>query len=308
MSTALIATVFNEAGSLDRWLGALAAQTLSPDEFVIVDGGSTDDTVQRLESFRWPVGFPRPKILVRRCNIAEGRNLAVRESTASIIVATDAGSVAARDWFEKMVAPFLADDSISVVGGQSAYMLRNEFQKRLTRYLGDAIPVTSENVMPSSRCVAFQRSAWAAVGGYPEWLTLTAEDSLFNHNLRAAGLRFHYAPEAIVHWEVRPDLRGYLRMIYGYGYGAAEAGLATSLYWRWLLSSLIPPLILCSRHPVRDIPLRYLRNLAAAAGWVSGLMFGHKAPAGWKKEDAYYLSPETQDYAATKPPASSRMN
>jgi len=292
--TALIATVYQEGSGIRRWLDAIAAQTAAPEEFVIVDGGSTDDTVAQIESHPWPAGFPRPRVVVQRCNIAAGRNIAVRNCTVPVIVATDAGSLARPEWFQEMARPFGEDPGIAVVAGRSENVLRNAFQKQLSRYLGEVVTITSETAMPSSRCVAFRREAWEAVGGYPEWLTLTAEDALFNHNLRAAGLRFHYAPSAIVDWEVRPDLKRYLRMMYQYGYGSAEAGQAVRIYVRWLISVLIPPIILLSRHPIRDVPLRYSRNFAASAGWIMGLLFGHKPPPGWRRINGVLLSPETQ--------------
>lgn len=293
MKSALIATVYNEAPSITRWLEALSSQSSFPDEFVIVDGGSTDETVLRIEAYSWPAGFPKPRVIVQRCNIAEGRNIAVRHSTAPVIIATDAGSLASPGWFEAMAAPFNDDVGVAVVAGHSELVLHNPFQKRLAGYLAAVGPVTSETAMPSSRCVAFRRDAWEAVGGYPEWMTLTGEDAVFNHNLRAAGFRFQYQPSAVVFWEARPDLKSYLRMMYLYGYGAAEAGMATGLYLQWLASVIFPPLILLSRNPFRDVPLRYRRNFASASGWVMGRIFGHKPPPGWRKVQGVLLSPET---------------
>ncbi|NOX60915.1 MAG: glycosyltransferase, partial [Chloroflexi bacterium] len=40
----LIATVYNEGAAIRKLLDSIVAQTLPPDEIVIVDGGSTDDT------------------------------------------------------------------------------------------------------------------------------------------------------------------------------------------------------------------------------------------------------------------------
>jgi cellulose synthase/poly-beta-1,6-N-acetylglucosamine synthase-like glycosyltransferase len=296
--TALIATVYQEAGGIRRWLDALAAQTAAPEEFIVVDGGSIDDTVAQITNYRWPDGFPKPRVIIQRCNIAAGRNLAIRNTAQPIIISTDAGSLPEPAWLEKMATPLVHDPAISVVGGESTCVLRNEFQQSLASYLGTS-PVTSETVMPSSRCIAFRREAWAAVGGYPEWLTLTAEDSLFNYNLRAAGLRFHYAPEAVVAWEARPDLKSYLLMMYRYGYGSAEAGLAADQYRRWLATALFPPLILLSRRPLIDAPFRYLRNLASAAGWTLGKLLGHKPPTGWTLREGILLSPEAARFIET---------
>ena len=298
--TALIATVYQEAGGVRRWLDSLAAQTVAPEEFLVVDGGSTDDTVTQILGYRWPAGFPQPRVIVQRCNIAAGRNLAIRNTAKAIIISTDAGSVPEPVWLEKITSPLVGDPTIAVVGGESTCVLKNNFQRSLAPYLGSA-SVTSETVMPSSRCIAFRREAWAAVGGYPEWLSLTAEDALFNENLRAAGWQFYHEPKAIVAWEVRPDLQSYLQMMYRYGYGAAEAGLGARQYWRWLATILFPPMIFLSERPLKEALFRFLRNLAGAGGWVAGAIRGHRPPKGWMVHNGILLSPETRRFIEHQP-------
>ncbi|MBV9358544.1 MAG: glycosyltransferase, partial [Chloroflexi bacterium] len=49
---ALVVTVLNECDSIDRLLASIAAQTRPPDELIVVDGGSRDGTVARLESWQ----------------------------------------------------------------------------------------------------------------------------------------------------------------------------------------------------------------------------------------------------------------
>ena len=295
MNIALISTVFNEEATIRRWIAAVKAQTIQPSEFVIVDGGSTDQTVFLLQEGFDGTDFPKPKIIIQRCNIAEGRNLAIRNTTADIIASVDAGSVPDSKWLEEITRPFLHDSTIGVVGGWCPCVAENHFQQRLERYCStekEKIP-TGSGFNPSSRNVAFTRQAWETVGGYPEWLTLTAEDALFNVNMHRAGIRFVFQPSALVSWEARPCLSKYLKMMWNYGYGSGETGQATRLYLKWLATTLFPPLILISRHPVSDVPLRYLRNAATACGWLAGKLTGRKPPYGWKRIDGDWLSPQT---------------
>jgi cellulose synthase/poly-beta-1,6-N-acetylglucosamine synthase-like glycosyltransferase len=292
---ALISTVYNESASVARWVDALSAQTVQSDEFVIVDGGSTDGTVDLLKRGFETTGFTRPRIIVQRCNIAEGRNLAIRNTSSEVIISLDAGSVPEKEWLAEIVKPLRENQDVGVVGGWCPCIAGNAFQKRLEKYSvmpGENMPVGSD-CRPSSRNVAFRRKAWESVGGYPEWLTLTAEDALFNANLHSAGIRFFYQPSAVVRWEARPDLAGYLKMMWSYGYGSGEMGQDTHLYWRWLLTTLVPPLILLSRNPVSDMPLRYLRNAATVLGWINGRMRGHKPPRDWKRLNGVWLGPQT---------------
>jgi cellulose synthase/poly-beta-1,6-N-acetylglucosamine synthase-like glycosyltransferase len=295
MKIALISTVFNEGASIARWINALRAQTVQPDEFVIADGGSKDRTVSLLKQGFEPVGFPKPRIIVQRCNIAEGRNLAIRNTASDVVVSLDAGSVPETEWLAEIVKPFRENQDVGVVGGWCPCIAGNAFQKKLEKYSvspKEHMPVGGD-CRPSSRNVAFRRKAWESVGGYPEWLTLAAEDALFNANLHFAGIRFFYQPSAVVKWEARPDLAGYLKMMWSYGYGSGEMGQDPRLYWQWLLTTLVPPLILFSRNPVSDIPLRYLRNASTALGWINGKIWGHKPPTDWKQINGVWLSPQT---------------
>ena len=49
LQVSVISTVLNEGASISRLLDSLAAQSRQPDEVIIVDGGSQDDTLAILE-------------------------------------------------------------------------------------------------------------------------------------------------------------------------------------------------------------------------------------------------------------------
>jgi GT2 family glycosyltransferase len=302
MKIALISTVFNEGDGIFAWAESLRQQTRQPDEFVIVDGGSTDGTPERLRAAFSHGDFPAPRIIVEKCNIARGRNLAIQNTTAEIVAVNDAGSFPDKNWLGEITRPLVESKNLDVVGGGSKSLFENEFQKFVEQFENQPVqPARAAETYPSSRNVAFRRQAWADVGGYPEWLTLTAEDALFNFQLHKIGKQFFYNPAAIVHWPVRDTAPAYFKMYHNYGYGAAEARLYTQNYLRHWLITIFPALLLLSRHRFGHLKFRYQKNAASAFGWLAGRVKGHSAPENWRRIDGILLSPEACAHRPSNP-------
>jgi len=227
LRVSLVATVLDEAASLPGWLRSIEAQTRQPDEVVIVDGGSTDGTWEALQA--WMVETPGAS--VRRCagaNIARGRNAAIEHANGELIAVTDAGTTLDARWIERIIAPIEADPLVDVASGFFLPDFRGTFERAMAATVLPALDdVDPERFLPSSRSVAFRRSAWTAVGGYPEWLDYS-EDIVFDLALRRAGYRFAFAPDAVVKFRPRPGLADFFTQYHRYARGDGKADL-----WRW---------------------------------------------------------------------------
>ena len=183
----LVITVLNEAASLDPLLASLAAQTCPPAEIIVVDGGSTDGTLDVLA--RWRERLPLRVLCRPGANISAGRNAGIAAATGAIVAVTDAGVRLAPDWLACLLAPFDAvagPDAPDIVAGFFAPDPQTPFEiamgATVLPTLDDIAPAT---FLPSSRSIAFRRMAWAAAGGYPEWLDY-CEDLVFDFALRAS--------------------------------------------------------------------------------------------------------------------------
>lgn len=302
MKRALIATLYNEADNVSRWWDCLRRQTVRPDEIIIVDGGSTDGTWEKLAELARQAPVP-VKLEQRRCNIAAGRNRAIQLTDAEIIAATDAGSFPEPDWFHEITRPLLEDAGVDCTGGVNIAGDESAFQNYLAQFepradVEAAIKSGNKEVHPSSRNTAFRRSAWADVGGYPEWLTLAAEDILFTQELTRVGKRIIRNPKAVVYWSVRDSAEAYLKLLYRNAYGSGEARLDLPYFFRRSLVTFFPLLLLLSRHRFRHLKFRYRKNAASTCGWLAGYFLGKKPPSGWQRVRGVLLSPEAQNYLA----------
>jgi glycosyltransferase involved in cell wall biosynthesis len=269
MRVSVIATVLNEAGSLSGLLDSLAAQTRLPDEVVICDGGSADGTLPLLEAEdRLPLRvIRRPGV-----NISQGRNAAIEAATGEVIATTDAGVRLSPQWVERIVAPF-GDPGTQAVAGFFVPAPQTVFEIAMgATVLPQLQEINPVSFNPSSRSVAFRKSAWAAVGGYPEWLDY-CEDLIFDFRLRDRYGPFVFAPEALVYFRPRRSLRAFFVQYYHYARGDGKANL-----WR-------------RRHAIRyltylvAVPLIAIAGTAASPWWWSLYLIGVPGMfwAGWRR-------------------------
>ncbi len=303
---ALIMTLLNEENGLPGLLQSIDSQTLQPDEIVICETGSTDGTMPILR--RWQAShLGRMTIIeMERLNIAEGRNQAIKVSTAPIICVTDGGCVMQEDWLQEITAPLTTGGSVGIVYGETVALGKSrvgqQFSFLYAMKTDDAKAAVSVH---SSRSVAFRKSVWEAVGGYPEWMTLAGEDTYFFNQVEKVA-ESCYIPAARVYWshgeeslvkifqrhrrnsegdsEANLHSGRYLALI------GAYAAAAATLLLSFFRMGLIPPallliIVLCFRHTplamkrganlldaVAVLPaITLIRDLGMVNGYLAGL-------------------------------------
>jgi glycosyltransferase involved in cell wall biosynthesis len=228
MNVSVILTVLNEGDSLHEVLDSLAVQTCPPDEVVVADGGSCDNTVAILREYAAAGRLPLKVIETPGANISQGRNAAIRAATGEVIAATDAGVRCAPDWLARLTAPLRAQPGPASVAGFFHADARSVFEMAMgATVLPEARDVNPKTFLPSSRSVAYLKSAWETAGGYPEWLDY-CEDVIFDLRLRDAFGPFVFVPEAVVHFRPRGSLGAFARQYYRYARGDGKA----NLFWR----------------------------------------------------------------------------
>ena len=207
LEVSVITTVFNEGASIEAFLDSLVHQTLQADEIVVVDAGSTDGTLERLEAAAEV--DDRIRVIVEPGNRSHGRNTAIEAATHEIVACTDGGGVADPEWLQHLVAPF-ADGADWVAG-----FYRVDAPSTLDRCVGLTITYVIEEVnpdffMPSGRSMAFTKTAWKAAGGFPEDVEF-GEDTLFDEMMLNAGYLPVFAADATVAWRPPSGFEGLAR-------------------------------------------------------------------------------------------------
>lgn len=282
----VITTVLNEAKSIESLLQSLLAQSRKPEEIIIVDGGSTDSTVEIIKKYS-KIDNSIRSIVEEGVKIAQGRNVAIQNAKHSLIAVIDAGCRPNGRWLEELIRPFEEDNSLDVVAGLIKVESFNQFEfySGLLTLPGGLKKIDENNFPIYGRSAAFKKIIWERAGGYPEWL-YTAEDTLFEKKLRKMGAKIKFAHKSIIYWRPRKTLRKMGKMFYLYGKGGGRiAMIQNGAYYHFRNHLICIILIILSIfHPIFLLPL-----LAAGIYFYNGFYRPivkrvKKAYPSWKAE------------------------
>ena len=222
-SISVCATVKNEAGAVEELISDLKSQTRSPDEVVVVDGGSTDGTGRRLAAGldEWTafklIDYPGS-------NIAQGRNRAVAESSGDIVALLDAGLRLKPEWLESLAGPLESQPAVDVVFGYVLSRPTRFFEAVLGAVtIPDESEIDPDEYPPSAGSLAFRRE-FAEECVFPEWLDF-GEDMYLDLKWRAQRRALLHASGADVGFRPRRDLRAFFRQYFNYAKGDGKAGM-----------------------------------------------------------------------------------
>jgi glycosyltransferase involved in cell wall biosynthesis len=129
----LIIPAYNEEQHLKACLDSVAAQTVLPDEVIVVDNNSTDRTRQIAESY----SFVRV-VSEKQQGIVFARNAGFNAAKHPLLGRIDSDSILPQDWMEQVLAFYDSHDpqSVCLTGGGKHY---NVPFPRIARWLLDLL-------------------------------------------------------------------------------------------------------------------------------------------------------------------------
>lgn len=202
MNLSLVIPLKNEASSIEILIKSILSQEFHPFEIILVDGGSTDNTVQLARELTKADSRFRV-IEAGKAMPGRGRNIGVANASCDWIAFTDAGINLDAHWLKNLVKTAKENPAAAIVYGNYSPQLNSFFDKCATiAYVSPAIPGSIRGKFIAS-CL-LKKEVWEKSGGFPDWRA--TEDLVFMENAEKAGFQVAVAPEAMVYWQLRPGI------------------------------------------------------------------------------------------------------
>jgi glycosyltransferase involved in cell wall biosynthesis len=224
LSIVAIIPLYNGARWIEQSIRSVLSQTLQPDEFIVVDDGSTDGgagaaIVERLAK-------AHPITLLRKPNggQASARNFAVACSKSRLIALLDQDDAWYPNHLEELVKPFRRKRSVQLGWvysnldeiDESGAMVHRHFLDVIPQITGKPLEFPRRNLMtcldrdmfilPSASLI--DREAFEAINGFDERLSGYEDDDLFLRLFRA-GYDNVFINKSLSKWRIYPGSTSY---------------------------------------------------------------------------------------------------
>jgi glycosyltransferase involved in cell wall biosynthesis len=212
-SICLYIPCYNGAQFLPRVWKGICQQTLMPARVLLIDDGSSDDSVSIAESLGMEVVRHS-----KNCGLGAARNTALRTAAEPLIAALDADCVPEPGWMETL-AGGLTESLAGVGGNLQEFHQDTQADRWRATHMEQHWGSTSTTAVPFIRGsnTLWRRELLLAAGGYDERCRTNGEDLALCAKLKQMNNQYAYVADARC-WHLRTDTE--------------ESVLRT--YWRWM--------------------------------------------------------------------------
>lgn len=225
LKVSLVIPVKNEDHSLAELIESIENQSYQPDEVIFVDGGSTDRTIEIIEC----LSSKNPKfkfIKLSSSSPGKGRNTGIENTRNEWIALTDAGIEIEKDWLKNLVKELEDNPQADVIYGNYSPIIKCFFDQCAAICY---VPRLTKNSIrgKSVATILLKKKVWEEVNGFPD--LRAAEDLIFLEAVNKKEFKTASAPNAMVFWQLRPDLSSTFDKFIVYSKHNVLAGRA----WDW---------------------------------------------------------------------------
>ena len=202
MSISAVVVTFNSAGTIERCLISLLSQSIKPDEILVVDNASRDNTIELVAT-----NFPEVKTIQNKENrgFATACNTGIANTDSDFVAMLNPDAWADEKWLENLSKDMSSDDRTAIVGSRilnpdgTTWSAGGKFSyfKPGMAFLIKKDGKKGDRYFVDTCACLIRRSAVTEVGNFDEKFFLNVEDLEWCWRARKAGHRVAYNPEAV---------------------------------------------------------------------------------------------------------------
>lgn len=251
LTIAAVMPVYNGGRFLRESIQTVLDQTRFPDEFIIIDDASTDDSRAIIEEMcnKFPITFVRNG---KNLGQSASRNLAIRQCKSDLIALIDQDDRWYQNHLEELVKPFLEHRRGLPLGwtysdfddiDEGGLIVARFFINRpvLQNPKRDLLQFLAQGAVTQPSATLINRAAFEAVGGFDENLSGYEDEDLFLRLFRA-NYDNAYIPHPLSQWR-----------IYDSSSGASDRMAESQRYYFRKLVALFPDDKWRGHYYVRDV-------------------------------------------------------
>lgn len=201
LSVSVVIPNYNYGRFLNEAIESVFAQSYPCSELILVDDGSTDNSLEIAERFGSKIKIIRQK----NQGVGMARNTGAKKSTGDIIAFLDADDYWAVDKIQKQVSCFEKDAEVGLVTcGMHEFGMNGHAEQQFLKsdegWIADKIVTFDGNLIASGSAIAIRRDIFEKTAGFDERKDLhPSEDWEFCYRVATIS-KIGFVPEALVHY------------------------------------------------------------------------------------------------------------
>lgn len=211
MNYSIAITTFNDAKEIKHLLDNISMFERKPDEIIIADGGSTDNTIEIIQNYKTNI---RINIIRKgRLNISQGLNCAISECRSDAFLICSTGNSYEKKYSLKCIEAIEsgADISYGKLKGNSNNWFQKQYCKAFLDGKNGIIPEIASNHGTMMKTILFR-----LYGGFLEDFIRAGEDTEYYKYLKKQQVKIVTINSSYVTWDVPRNINEFYTQIKWY--------------------------------------------------------------------------------------------
>ncbi|MBK8339524.1 MAG: glycosyltransferase [Flavobacteriales bacterium] len=201
MKISVITVCFNAAEHIDETLRSVVMQDHGPVEHIVIDGGSTDGTQQKIERYHEVIAH---FVSEPDKGVYDAMNKGLRLATGEVIAFVNAGDmIAHRSCLSEMAAEFAKGDADAIYG--DAYMVDPKDIRNVKRFWKGGVyrrEAFRSGWMPPHLGTYIRKEVYDRFGHFRDDLRVSADYELMFRFMYKHRIRVRYVPNVLVRFRL----------------------------------------------------------------------------------------------------------